>query len=639
MTTTSIQTKRIILVGPPNCGKTTLFNKLTGSKYQTANYPGATVEYCKGSISKKWGQAIEFIDTPGTHSLNSLSLDQDVSVQQLLHTDQQPSAIVALIDATQFSRHYALIQELKDIGFNLIVAISMVDLLKKQNKNFDFNTLSKEIDAPVIPINAPKNEGLENLIAAVQSVSSKETHALKPFKPTSDKKEIIKRFDCCNQMEQKVIKNDSDKTKNSTFDLDKIFLHPLLGLILFLTMMTTIFSAIFWWAGPSMDLIDNIFSFFVDTLKEQLPASWWTDLLADGLIAGIGSVAIFLPQIIILFSAMVILEDSGYLARGAMLIDRPLRAIGLTGRAFVPLMSGFACAVPAMMAARTISSRKERLLTIFILPLMTCSARLPVYALLIAFLIPSDRPWLGGLTLTGLYVGAIVAGAIISTIASKFITSNQHSSFVLELPAYRRPQLKVIFSQTFYRTLNYIQKAGPTIIVISLLLWITTHIESPFIEHTKKETNDSSHEYVLVSNSLAASIGQTLEPFTKPMGLDWRGGVAMLSGFAAREVFVSSLALMYRIEDEDEDNLQSKLLSKMHQETFAGTDEKIFTLSTCLGMLFFFTFALQCFPTSVVAKNETKSSKFALVQLIVFTLIAYGGTVALVQGLRAFGVA
>jgi ferrous iron transport protein B len=344
-------------------------------------------------------------------------------------------------------------------------------------------------------------------------------------------------------------------------------------------------------------------------------------------------VVIFLPQIFILFLFLVILQDSGYLARGAVLIDRPLSKIGLNGRSFVPLLSGFACAIPAMMAARTIQNRKERLLTIMCVPLMSCSARLPVYALLLAFLLP-DEPLKAGLALAGLYILGIVLAIIVASIVSRLpsFADRQHTPFILELPAYRRPVAGVVFKTTCRRSWQFLKKAGPTILVISIILWVSTHLPASGAAE--------GDEYVAVSNSYAAKVGKVLEPAAEPMGLDWRGGVSMIMGFAAREVFVSAMVLMYRVNDSgDEEALEEGLLSTMHEVTFEGTDKQIFTTSTCVGLLFFFAMALQCFPTVVTARNEMGGWKMAILMTVFYTGGAYIGAVILVQGLRAFGVA
>lgn len=629
---------RIILVGAPNCGKTTLFNALTGAHYRTVNYPGSTVEYAMGSLSSH-GLPHQVVDTPGMHSLHPDSLDQQVAVDQLFSGGQPIAALVAVIDATQFTRHYPLVLELKHAGFPLILALTMSDILAASGKKLDLDLLRQQVEVPVVLLDTPRKKGFGELLDILREVSRRTSENISAtLPPPPNSAEIRERIRQGDALAQRIFSSTSAVVREP-WDWDRIFLHPFAGLLVFLSIMTLIFSAIFWWATPAMDLVDEGFGWAIDYGKATLPESWWADMLTDGLLAGVGSVAIFVPQIVVLFLCMGILEDSGYLARGAVLIDRPLRAIGLTGRSFVPIMSGFACAIPAMMAARTIRNRRERLLTLLILPLMTCSARLPVYALLISFMTPRDQPWIGGLMLTGLYVAGLLSGAVVASLASRLLPSGgERSRFMLELPAYRRPLLKIMLVHTFHRALNYVRKAGLTIVVISLLLWVATHIPGPG-SSAPSGLEDPDGEYTQISGSVAAWIGKGIEPLTEPMGIDWRGGVAMICGFAAREVFVSSMALMYRIEEDDEDALRSKLLQSMREETFEGRDQKIFTLSTCLGLLFFFVFALQCFPTTVVCAGESNSRKFALLQLLIFTAVAYAGAVAIVQVTRYIGFA
>ncbi len=629
------------LIGPHNCGKTTLFNTLTSSMYKTVNYPGSTVEYCSGTTTNKWGTPFNIIDTPGIHSLYPDSIDQQISVDTLFNANNTPDVAIVVIDSTQLARHLPLLLSLKESGMPIVLGLTMIDLLHKQGSTIDSEKLSKLLNIKVIQLKLKKPEPIQKLVKTVlETFDSNKTEGkiIKPNEP--DNNHLITLFQKSSDIEKEVIHLDQNGNREQRFQLDNILLNPVLGFLSFLLTMTIIFSSIFWWAGPLMDLIDSGFGFLVDHTKEAFPDTWWGSFLGDGVIAGIGSVVIFIPQIFILFVCMSILEDCGYLARGAMLIDRPLRAIGLTGRSFVPMLSGFACSIPAMMAARTISNKKERLITLLILPLMTCSARLPVYGLLIAFLTPRDKPWLGGLMMTGLYFAGLISGSIIATFASKlkFLKSTAKSKFILELPAYKRPHIRTVLAFSIQKSYHYLKKAGPTIMVISISLWLLTNLP---LKEIQPSTHNSSaiKEFAHTSESWAASIGKTFEPLCEPMGLDWRGGVAVLCSFAAREVFVSSLALMYRIDEDDEEQIKVRLLNTMEKATFSESNQKIFTTSTCMGILFFFTFALQCFPTVVVCASETKSKAFAVYQLIGFTAFAYVGSIVLVQSLRLFGVA
>jgi ferrous iron transport protein B len=545
---------------------------------------------------------------------------------------------------------------LLDLGFPVVLVVTMEDLLRKRGLRVDARRLSELLDCPVVVLDPRKPGDLTVLAAELHAAAeasgkgpSRADYAT--FAASADEERIGDTFRNLDAVEALAVVpvfgkagRDGLPGNPENRGADRILLHPVYGLAIFLAVMCGMFTAIFWLAAPLMDGVDALFGLVIAALKTNLPQNWLTDLLADGLIGGTGAVMVFLPQIAILFLVMGWLEDSGYLARGAALVDKPLSKIGLNGRSFVPLLSGYACAIPAMLAARTIPNRRERMLTLLIIPLMSCSARLPVYTLLLAFLMPRDKPWLGGVALTGLYLLGFVAGALVSTVVGRLlkVRGGEASGFLLELPALRAPVARVVLMSTWHKTEQYLRKAGPTILAIALGLWILTHTPVQ-----PAPVDGSDREYVAVSNSHAARIGRFIEPVTEPMGLDWRGGVALISGFAAREVFVGSLALVYRVQDEgDQGGMTGKLLAQLSELRFEGpstssgvaTGRRIFTFSTCVGILIFYLIALQCFPTVAVARNESGSWKFALVQLGVFTGGAYALTVAAVQGLRYFGV-
>jgi ferrous iron transport protein B len=488
-----------------------------------------------------------------------------------------------------------------------------------------------------VAIDARSGAGIPALIAAARAVIDHPSVAERRLQAPQDGAAVRAIYAAVEAIEQDVIRPKVAAAARSalhaphprTASLDAVLLHPVWGLAIFTLSMTAIFTAIFWLAQPAMDGIDSAFSWVAGLVAAALPHSWVGDFLANGLISGFGSVFVFLPQIAILFLAMGFLEDSGYLARGATLVDRPLAAIGLNGRSFVPMLSGFACAIPAIMAARTIPSRRERLLTILILPLMSCSARLPVYALLLAFLVPPDKPWLGGLGLTALYFSNLIAGTVVASIASRFIKRAGPSTFMLELPAYRRPQLTIVLRATWHRARNYLEKATVPIVTVAVVLWTLTNLTVPGTPADLPEAERISHSY-------AAMIGHWMDPIMAPMGFDWRVGVALIAAFAAREVFVSSLALVLKVS-ADGDALQGALLEAMRTATLAdGTP--MFTVATAVGMLIFFVLALQCGATVVVSKKETGSTKLAAVQVIAYTGGAYLLAVGAVHGLRAFGI-
>ncbi len=633
------------LVGAANSGKTTLFNTLTGSHYATVNYPGATVEYALGTSRHLPDFQCRVMDTPGLTSLVPSSPDEKVTVNALFREEYRPDLVLAVADSNQLSRHLYLVKQLQELGFPLVLVVTMEDLLRRKGLKVDAERLSELLDCPVLVVDPRNKDHMSELSVLLQKTlegsrgrPAPSLSAYSSFEADLDEAHIANLFGALDDVERMALRPVSSDRKAPGIGADRILLHPVFGLLIFLASMCAIFTAIFWMATPLMNGIDTVFGRLVEAIKHVSPDSWLTDLFADGLIGGMGAVAVYLPQIAILFLSMGYLEDSGYLARGSALVDRPLSKIGLNGKSFVPLLSGYACAIPAMMAARTISNRLERNLTLLIIPLMSCSARLPVYALLLAFLIPRDKPWLGGLTLTGLYVMGLVLGAAVSTIVSYFLKNKggrEASGFMLELPALRKPVVRIVAVSAWHKSVQYIRKAGPAIVVISVGLWVLTHTPAP-----PKSIDGSTREYVAVSHSYAASIGHVIEPITRPMGLDWRGGVAMICGFAAREVFVSSLALVYRVQEtQDNAGMQGKLLSRMRDLKFEDTGKRIFTVSTCVGIIVFFMIALQCFPTVAVARKEMGAWKPALLQLALFTGGAYVLTVITVQGLRMLGVA
>lgn len=625
-----------VLVGHPNSGKTTLFNELTGLHYKTVNYPGSTVSFYEGRLSGDEHGSIRVMDTPGITSLTSSAPDQIVT-QEVLYTYLNSPHVIAVIDATQIARQWYIVQQLIDSGIKPVVCLTMVDLLKDLKASVDESVFSTMTSLTILKINTDTGLGVTELRQLMQSWAQSNEIKIKPERPSvCGLDEIQEKFRQAETLEKKVLKFEDGIHRHRIYRRDKWLLHPVFGSLIFAFVLAGIFTSIYWLAGPFMDQIDALFSYLIDQTKNLVPGGIVADILADGLIAGIGSVVIFLPQIIILFLVMNYLEDTGYLARGATLIDRPLQALGLNGRAFVPLMSGFACAIPAMMAARTISSYRERMITLFIIPLMSCSARLPVYTLLVGFITPPDKPWIGGVMMAGLYIGGIVMGTLAATLISRLKSLHSKSApFLLELPAYRKPKIKIVLVSTFHKALWYLKKAGPVIVLISIGLWLFTHL--PYrSQETQNETENI--EYVSVSESYAALVGKHFEVLTRPMGLDWRCGVAIIMGFAAREVFVGALNLLYRIDEaDDEDLMQAKLLQNMREVTFEGTSQKIFTPSSVLGLLFFFAVALQCFPTVVTFQSEIGSWKIPLIQLFVYSGIAYLGAIIIVQSLRLFG--
>ncbi len=626
----------IALVGPPNSGKTTLYNALTGSRFRTVNYPGATVEYSVGDALPQLGVSARVLDSPGLASLNAHSPDEKVTVRALFRhpTLGTPDLVVVVVDASQISRHLYLAQQILDSGFRTVIAVTMGDMLQDKGYSLDSAVLAERMGCPVVAIDPRSGDGLSVLSSRILAVLETSPAAPPILVTPGVDRDVERLYQRTEQIEREVVQPLAPgggaplhAPDARTLRLDRFLLHPVWGLAVFTLSMAAIFTAIFWAAAPAMEAIDGGFGWAAGLVHNLLPNAWYGDLLADGIIAGIGSVAVFLPQIIILFLAMGFMEDSGYLARGAMLMDRPLAKIGLNGRSFVPMLSGFACAIPAILAARTIPNRRERLLTIFIAPLMSCSARLPVYGILLSFITPKDQPWVGGFGLTFIYLGSLIIGAAASTLAARFLFEQREpSSFMLELPAYRSPQLKVVLRATMSRAWNYLEKAAVPIICVATGLWALTYFPGA--------STDASER---IASSYAATLGHWLDPLMQPLGLDWRIGIALIAAFAAREVFVSALALVLRVS-ADGDALQGALLQAMHGTTRAdGT--QLFTAATAAGLVVYFIVAMQCMATFVVVRKESGSAALAVGQLIMFNIVAYLLAIATVQGLRALGVA
>ena len=638
---TSARPPIIALAGQPNCGKTTLFNALTGSNFRTANYPGATVEYSVGTLAPHLGFAARMVDLPGFGTLNAQSPDEQVAVKALFDHPKlgAPDLVVLVADATQLSRHLYVARQVLDSGFPVVIAVTMGDLLHDKGYSLDVAALSARMGCPAVLVDPRSGDGGQELVAACKARLAADTHAPRVLRAPQEGAGVRAIYAEIEAIERDVIRPTQAGAPPPTAlhdphpltaRLDRVLLHPVWGMGIFVLSMMAIFTAIFWLAQPAMDGIDACFAWLGGRVTAALPGSWIGEFLANGLISGISSVVMFVPQIAILFLAMGFLEDSGYLARGAMLVDRPLAAIGLNGRSFVPMLSGFACAIPAILAARTIPSRRERLLTILILPLMSCSARLPVYALLLAFLTPKDKPWIGGLGLTILYFSSLVAGAAVATIASKFIKQQGPSVFMLELPAYRRPQIRIVLRSTRYRVKNYLSKAAGPIITVAVVLWALTTLTVPGTPVLADHADRIAHSY-------AALIGHWLNPLMAPLGFDWRIGVALIASFAAREVFVSSLALVLKVT-ADGDALQGALLTAMKAATLSD-GSPMFTVASVAGLIVFFMIALQCMSTVVVSRKETGSTAMVMAQIVGYTGGAYVLAYATMHGLRALGIA
>lgn len=624
--------KTIALVGAPNSGKTTLYNWLTGSRFKTVNYPGATVEFSVGALASHHGETgIQVLDTPGTYSLHPKSADEWVTLRALY---QNPSVekidgVVAVVDGTNLSRHLQIILQLKETGFPLMVVVTMSDLLRRERIELDFEYLSQALGCDFLPFDGLLAGGLKNIIYRMKNLEGSQA-PIPPVPWTFEVQEQKLRL--CEEIAQKALTSKSSQSEeklnnivSATEKIDRLLLHPVGGFLSFLLIMGSLFSAVYWAAQPFMDFIDGSFTAVVERVLSLAPGTLWADFLANGVVASFSAFLVFVPQIFILFFGIGILESTGYLARAATLIDRPFAALGMSGRSFVPVLSGFACAVPAIIATRNIPSARDRLITSFVIPLMSCSARLPVFALLISFLFYGEA-WKAGMALALLYLGSVFVGSLAAAIVSRFIPKNEPSLFMMELPIYRRPKLRVLLRQSWTRTWSYILRAGPVIFVFAVIMWAGTTFPNYKVDN----------EYQKLESSYVGRLGQVIEPVVEPMGLDWRVGVGLISAFAAREVFVSSIAVTFNITDTEEETQQKALLEQM-KSAQNSRGEKIFTVSSVVGLMVFFLIALQCMSTVGVQIRESGSIKFALIQLVAFNFVAYIFSVALVQGLRLLG--
>ena len=621
------------LVGMPNSGKTTLMNAITGGNFRTANYAGVTVSLLRGTSRLKFGRSFQIVDLPGVHSSVSPSPEEELACNVIegKHSSVRPDGFILVADCTQLERHLKFAGFVARQGRPVVVALTMMDLLGRTQQFVDVSKLAAGLGVPVVPVDGRTGKGVSDLISALQRecehpVPNSALAGL-PDEPVSGFKAVRELLDRSGAIRRL---NRTRHTDAQTARIDRFVLHRYAGFPIFFLILISLFAAIFWAAQPFVDAVDAGFSMAGDLVLQVLPDSMISRFVAEGLIGGMGSVAVFFPQIMILFFLMTVLEDSGYLARGATLVDRPLSYLGLHGRSFVPMLSGFACAIPAVLAARAIPAKRERMLTVWILPLMSCSARLPVYALLLTALLPSAA-WTQGLSLAAIYISSLLVGSIIAGLASRIILRHRNPSLLaMELPVYRAPRWIPILRMTWARSSAYLRRAGVPIVVVSIVLWLLSNFAiSPqtIVAPARMES------------SVAAQFGQKMEPILRPMGVDWRVGVGLISAFAAREVFVSSMAIVFHIEGDDEATQQAGLLEQMRTATFPGTSQLIFTPSTIVGLIVFFFFSLQCFSTVAVVRRETNSWRFAAAQLVFYTGLGYVLAVISVQTLRALGFA
>lgn len=678
------------MIGNPNCGKTSLFNLLTGLKQKVGNFPGVTIDKKVGSVN--YGNTkFDIIDLPGLYSLYPKSLDEKVVRDVLLNENAplHPDVLLVLLDASNLKRNLYLTLQLLELEFPVVVALNMIDVAEKQGKITAADQLSKVLGVPVVPINAkkgtgrtqvlkalseietesskmvkyvPKNKALANELQSIfpnyskykinllldnyqenpwlnDEVKNKIKQAFEKHHFSNSKSQLVEigeRYQYINKIINEFQEEPALSKKESIHDkLDYYLTHPLWGGLIFLLVFFLLFQAIFTLAAYPADLIDTGMGIVNQWVKVMLPAGKFSDFITDGLLTGIGGVVIFIPQIMILFGLITILEDTGYMARASFINDKLLAKVGMNGKSFVPLIGGFACAVPAIMAARSISNPRERLITIFITPFMSCSARLPVYVFLIAFIVPNEYLFgflsLQGLMMLGLYLLGVLMSIVVAAILNRYLPKREKGIFVMELPTFKVPRWKNVLTSMVNKAKTFVLEAGKIILLVSMVLWFLASygpgnqfqkIEEKYhsAAMTSKLSEDAINKKIAsekLKNSYAGILGHVIEPVIKPLGFDWKMGIAVVTSFAAREVFVGTMSTIYGIESDTSTVKELKALKN------PDTGGPLFTKPTAFSLLIFYVFALQCMSTVAIVRKETGGWKWPVIQFVVFTTIAY----------------
>ena len=593
----------VALVGPPNCGKSTLFNRLTGLRQKTANFPGVTVERHHGTVRLSGGEQLELLDLPGTYSLVPRSEDERITDDLLRGKMPEvcvPDAVLLVLDSTNLGRHLVLAAPMLALEKPILVVLNMADELRHRGGEVDVESLSDRLGAPVVLVSAAKGEGLDGIFDFLESTFRA---------PVPVELPVLQSPPSCRQWAGRVAAESAYRAPVApvwTRRLDSVFLHPWLGPLIFVGVVVAVFQTIFYAAIPVMDGMESLVTSSAGFIQSTLPESPVKDLLLEGVWGGVGSVLVFLPQILLLFLFLGILEDSGYLARAAVIADRSMAKVGLQGKSFIPLLSAYACAVPAVMATRTIENQRDRLATILIAPFMTCAARLPVYILVIAAFLesrPLIGPFLGtrAAALLSLYVLGFVAALVTARILKSTILKSDRTPFVMELPPYRWPTLKSLGLRLLDRSKIFIRRAGTVILGVSVVLWVLAHL--PLTDGQAPE----------IGESLAGTIGRTIEPIVEPLGFDWKIGVGLVTSLAAREVIVGTLGTLNGMDgDENSEGLQEALRQDL-------------TPGGAVALLVFFAFAMQCMSTVAMVRRETGGWKIPILQFTFMGVLAYVG--------------
>lgn len=696
---------KVALAGKPNSGKSSLFNQLTGLNQKIGNFPGVTVEKRTGSCMISSQQKAEIIDLPGTYSLYPRTLDEKIATEILVDKkgSNHPDYVVLVADATHLKNCMLLLTQLMDLKLPIVLALNMMDLAAQSGQSIDIKKLENLLGIPVVMINARTGQGIsalkEILVGSISVPSRKIFDLDKEIEPlvnqiqtrfnlatsyeayqylqqpdalvslsNSEKQEIkqlarsssffphkyqgaetVMRYGFIQDVLTYItINTPNPEWKKFSFRIDRVLTHRIWGYLIFFSILFLIFQSIFAWAEAPMDFIDGTFASLAGNLDELFPEGPFFDLITQGIIPGIGGIVIFIPQIAILFACIAILEESGYMARVVFLMDKIMRKFGLNGKSIVPLISGMACAIPAIMATRTIENWKDRLITIFVTPFMSCSARLPVFTILVALIIPEDKLFgffnYQGLVLMALYLLGFLAAILSALVMSLLIKTTERSYLIMEMPTYRMPKWSNVGYTILEKTKSFVFEAGKVILAISVVLWVLSSYGPPETMSkaeaivtevanvdslTEDEINDRIAAYKL-EHSFAGIIGKAIEPVISPLGYDWKIGIALITSFAAREVFVSTIATIYSLGDtEDQTTIKEKLRSEINPKTGGPR----FTPAVGLSLLVFYTFAMQCMSTIAVVKRETNGWKWPMLQLLYMTVLAYASALLIYQSL------
>lgn len=689
----------IALVGNPNSGKTSLFNALTGLHQKVGNFPGVTVDKKVGHCEITPSLSAVIIDLPGTYSLYPRREDEWVAYRVLMQQDKKihPNMVVLVADASNLKRNLLFASQIIDLKIPVVIGLTMLDIARSKGIRVNVEELERSLGVPVVPINPRKNKGIAQLKKAVEltalqqykvparnfiesaSLAEKAVSGVQEILPDlSDYRaihylinhesfilptdlqikietieqenqfnhtrvqaeEILQRYHRIKQvMQHTVTEPDPLQKKLFTERLDDVLLHRTWGYVILTVVLFFLFQSIFWLAEYPMRLIEWSFATIGTQISNAMANGWFSNLLVNGLLAGLSGIFVFVPQIMILFGLITLLEDTGYMARISFLTDKIMRKVGLNGKSVMPMISGFACAVPAIMSARNIENKKERLLTILITPLMSCSARLPVYTILIALVIP-QKYFLGflslqGLVMMGLYILGLAMALLVSYIAKWFIKIKEKSIFILELPVYRSPRWNNIVITMLQKARIFIVDAGRIIMLISLILWalssfgpggsidkVSAQYEQQIQQNpSQKQTLQQHKQTAMLENSYAGILGKAIEPVIRPLGYDWKIGIALITSFAAREVFVGTMATLYSVGDDDSE--EGLLLRQKMQQARRADGSKVYTLATGLSLMIFYVFAMQCMSTLAIVRRETGSWHWPMLQLVYMTGLAY----------------